>query len=100
MANFDPRQLLVVGGLAKGEEAKAFIQARFQAHRWMRRALKSNDPITVSVGWRRYQTIGVFSKSVPSSIFVLPPWFLTFYCNVKRKQLAGLACFKWYRRRK
>ncbi|KAL5110356.1 Ribosome biogenesi protein bms1 [Taenia crassiceps] len=62
MANFDPRQPLVVGGLVKGEEAKTFIQARFQAHRWMRRALKSNDPITVSVGWRRYQTVGVFSK--------------------------------------
>ncbi|CDS41864.1 ribosome biolocus tagsis protein BMS1 [Echinococcus multilocularis] len=62
MANFDPRQPLVVGGLVKGEETKAFIQARFQAHRWIRHVLKSNDPITVSVGWRRYQTIGVFSK--------------------------------------
>ncbi|VDK38792.1 unnamed protein product [Taenia asiatica] len=62
MANFDPRQPLVVGGLARGEEAKAFIQARFQVHRWVRRALKSNDPLIVSVGWRRYQTIGVFSK--------------------------------------
>ncbi|KAL5968761.1 Ribosome biogenesi protein bms1 [Taenia solium] len=62
MAYFDPRQPLVVGGLARGEEAKAFIQARFQVHRWMRRALKSNDPLIVSVGWRRYQTIGVFSK--------------------------------------
>ncbi|VDM16852.1 unnamed protein product [Hydatigera taeniaeformis] len=62
MANFDPRQPLVVGCLVKGEEAKAFIQARFQAHRWKRGVLKSNDPIVVSVGWRRYQTIGVFSK--------------------------------------
>ncbi|VDN95960.1 unnamed protein product [Rodentolepis nana] len=62
MANFDPRQPLIVGGIVKGEEAKAFIHARFQAHRWLKRVLKSNDPITVSVGWRRYQTIGVFSK--------------------------------------
>ncbi|KAM7538283.1 hypothetical protein Aperf_G00000075866 [Anoplocephala perfoliata] len=62
IAHFDPRQPLVVGGLVKGEEAKSFIHARFQSHRWLRRVLKSNDPITVSVGWRRYQTIGVFSK--------------------------------------
>ncbi len=62
MENFDPRQPLVVGGLVKGEEAKSYIQARFQAHRWLKRVLKSTDPITVSVGWRRYQTIGVFSK--------------------------------------
>lgn len=62
MEHFDPRQPLIVGGLVKGEEAMGFVQARFHAHRWLKRVLKSNDPITVSLGWRRYQTIGVFSK--------------------------------------
>ncbi|VDD83181.1 unnamed protein product [Mesocestoides corti] len=60
--NFDPRQPVIVGGVVKGEEARGFIQARFQAHRWLKGVLKSNDPITVSIGWRRYQTVGVFSR--------------------------------------
>ncbi len=62
MKHFDPRQPIVVGGLVKGEDTKSFVQARFQAHRWLKRVLKSNDPITLSIGWRRYQTVGVFSK--------------------------------------
>ncbi|BHF64457.1 Glycoside hydrolase 2 (Mannanase, beta-galactosidase) [Sparganum proliferum] len=60
--NFDARQPLVIGSVAKGEEAMSFIHARFQNHRWLKRVLKSNDPITVSLGWRRYQTVAVFSK--------------------------------------
>ncbi|KAL7064046.1 hypothetical protein AAHC03_04919 [Spirometra sp. Aus1] len=60
--NFDVRQPLVIGSVAKGEEAMSFIHARFQNHRWLKRVLKSNDPITVSLGWRRYQTVAVFSK--------------------------------------
>ncbi|VDN40915.1 unnamed protein product [Dibothriocephalus latus] len=53
---------MVIGSVAKGEEAMSFIHARFQSHRWLKRVLKSNDPITVSIGWRRYQTVAVFSK--------------------------------------
>ncbi|VDL96587.1 unnamed protein product, partial [Schistocephalus solidus] len=60
--NFDARQPLVIGSVAKGEEAMSFIHARFHNHRWLKRVLKSNDPITVSLGWRRYQTVAVFSK--------------------------------------
>lgn len=38
------------------------MQVRFRAHRWIKRVLRSNDPLTISIGWRRYQTICVFSK--------------------------------------
>ncbi|GAA50346.1 ribosome biogenesis protein BMS1 [Clonorchis sinensis] len=59
---FNPCQPLVAGGLPSAEEAKGYIQVRFRTHRWLKRVLRSNDPITVSIGWRRYQTVGVFSK--------------------------------------
>ncbi|KAL3312277.1 Glycoside hydrolase 2 (Mannanase, beta-galactosidase) [Cichlidogyrus casuarinus] len=62
ITNLDPRKPLVVGGLARCEESMGFLHARFLTHRWSHRILKSNDPITLSVGWRRYQTVAVFSK--------------------------------------
>ncbi|VDQ06689.1 unnamed protein product, partial [Trichobilharzia regenti] len=59
---FDPCQPLVAGGLSSAEEAFGHLQIRFRTHRWLKRVLRSNDPLTVSIGWRRYQTVSVFSQ--------------------------------------
>lgn len=37
------------------------IRARVKKHRWHKRVMKSNDPIIISCGWRRYQTIPVYT---------------------------------------
>ncbi|TNN18894.1 Ribosome biogenesis protein BMS1 [Schistosoma japonicum] len=62
MTRFDPCQPLVAGGLSSAEEAFGYLQIRFRTHRWLKRVLRSNDPLTVSIGWRRYQTVTVFSQ--------------------------------------
>ncbi|CAH8534153.1 unnamed protein product [Heterobilharzia americana] len=62
ITRFDPSQPLVAGGLSSAEEAFGHLQIRFRTHRWLKRVLRSNDPLTVSVGWRRYQTVSVFSQ--------------------------------------
>lgn len=37
------------------------FQARLKKHRWHNKVLKTRDPIIVSIGWRRYQTIPVYA---------------------------------------
>ncbi|KAE8257756.1 hypothetical protein A4X13_0g2140 [Tilletia indica] len=63
--NFDPMYPLVVGGLLAAEEEEGqmgFVQVRLKKHRWYpRQVLKTNDPIIFSMGWRRFQSIPVYS---------------------------------------
>lgn len=52
---------LILTRINLGEDNKGFIKIRFKRHRWYSNLLKSNDPIIVSSGWRRYQSLIVFS---------------------------------------
>lgn len=59
--NFDPKIPVIMGGLLPQEMNVGLIRCRVKRHRWHKRILKSNDPLIFSVGWRRYQSIPVFS---------------------------------------
>jgi ribosome biogenesis protein BMS1 len=59
--HFDPRSPLLVGGLARGEEAAGYMQLRLKRHRWFPKTLKNRDPLVLSVGWRRFQSLPVFA---------------------------------------
>lgn len=45
-----------------GEDNLGFVKVNFRRHRWYTNLLKSNDPIIVSSGWRRYQTMITFAN--------------------------------------
>ena len=60
---FDPKYLVVIGGLLSNETRFGFSQVRIKKHRWYPRLLKSNDPLIVSMGWRRFQTCPIFTTS-------------------------------------
>lgn len=62
-ANFNPRFPILIGGLAPTEDRFGFVQIRIKRHRWHKKILKTNDPLIFSLGWRRFQTMPVYSIS-------------------------------------
>ncbi|XP_020585704.1 ribosome biogenesis protein BMS1 homolog [Phalaenopsis equestris] len=58
--HFDPHHPILVGGIGIGEDNVGYMQARLKRHRWHKKVLKTRDPIIVSIGWRRYQTIPIY----------------------------------------
>ena len=63
---FDPSVPLIVGSLQPGEENLTFLQIRIKKHRWHKKILKTNDPLVFSIGWRRFQSMPLYSLADPN----------------------------------
>lgn len=61
LEHFNPRYPMVVGALLPHEENFGFVQVRIKKHRWHPKILKTNDPLIMSIGWRRFQTVPIYS---------------------------------------
>ncbi len=99
--SFNPRMPLVVGGLAATEDRFGFVQIRIKRHRWFpKKVLKTNDPLIFSLGWRRFQTLPIYSISdsrVRNRLLKYTPehmhCFGTFYGPLIAPN-TGFACFQ------
>ncbi|XP_064633506.1 ribosome biogenesis protein BMS1 homolog [Lineus longissimus] len=61
ITNFDATYPVILGGLLNVEETIGLLQVRFKKHRWHKKILKTRDPLIVSLGWRRFQTIPLYT---------------------------------------
>ncbi|WFD34109.1 Glycoside hydrolase 2 (Mannanase, beta-galactosidase) [Malassezia cuniculi] len=58
---FNPAYPIVMGGLLPNETNFGFLQVRIKKHRWHKRVLKTNDPLIFSLGWRRFQSMPIYT---------------------------------------
>lgn len=63
VTRFSPKMPILVGGINATEDRFGFVQVRIKRHRWHKKILKTNDPLIFSLGWRRFQTLPVYSIS-------------------------------------
>ncbi|KAI3838134.1 hypothetical protein MKW92_004776 [Papaver armeniacum] len=67
--SFDLCHPILVGGISSEEDAVGLMQARLKRHKWHMKLLESGERVTVSAGWRRYQTKPIYArKSAMDSI--------------------------------
>ncbi|XP_049872696.1 ribosome biogenesis protein BMS1 homolog [Pectinophora gossypiella] len=62
VTNFDPSYPILIGALNMAEQNIGFVSCKVKKHRWYKKILKTNDPLIISLGWRRFQTLPIYSK--------------------------------------
>ncbi|XP_017087677.2 ribosome biogenesis protein BMS1 homolog [Drosophila bipectinata] len=60
--NFDPSYPVLVGALNMTEENVGYVNCKVKKHRWYKKILKTGDPLIISMGWRRFQTVAIYAK--------------------------------------
>ncbi|KAI3962308.1 hypothetical protein MKW92_052631 [Papaver armeniacum] len=58
---FDPHHPILVGVILPEEENFGYMQVKLKRHGWRMDLLMTGAPITVSAGWRRYQTTAIYA---------------------------------------
>ncbi|KAK6462239.1 hypothetical protein DFJ63DRAFT_151336 [Scheffersomyces coipomensis] len=61
--NLKPEYPIVLGGLLSTESRFGIMNVRIRRHRWHKKILKSQDPLILSLGWRRFQTLPIYTTS-------------------------------------
>lgn len=62
VTNMDPSYPILIGALNMAEQNIGFVSCKVKKHRWYKKILKTNDPLIISLGWRRFQTLPIYSK--------------------------------------
>jgi ribosome biogenesis protein BMS1 len=56
-----PEYPVVMCSLKHQETGFAYVRVRIKKHRWYPHILKGKDPLTISMGWRKFQSIPVYT---------------------------------------
>lgn len=57
----EPDFPIVVCSLKHQELSFAFMRVKIKKHRWYPHILKSRDPVTFSIGWRKFQSVPIYT---------------------------------------
>ena len=57
----EPDFPIVLCTLKQQELSFAYVRVRIKKHRWYPHILKSRDPVTFSVGWRKFQSVPIYT---------------------------------------
>ena len=57
----EPEFPIVLCSLKHQELNFAFMRVKIKKHRWYPHVLKTRDPVTFSIGWRKFQTIPIYT---------------------------------------
>ena len=57
----EPTYPVVLCSLKHQETGLAFLRVKLKKHRWYPHVLKNKDPLTMSIGWRKFQSIPVLT---------------------------------------
>ncbi|KAH9519775.1 Glycoside hydrolase 2 (Mannanase, beta-galactosidase) [Bulinus truncatus] len=60
--SFDPTYPIIIGGMTNVEEKLGYVNVRIKKHRWYKKVLKTRNPLILSLGWRRFQSIPFYYK--------------------------------------
>ncbi|OMJ80676.1 hypothetical protein SteCoe_19010 [Stentor coeruleus] len=66
-SSITPDKPMILCGIKAMENTLGFIRGRVKAHRWNKKVLKNQDPLVVSVGWQRFQTMPMLCTEDPST---------------------------------
>ena len=57
----EPDYPIVLCSLKHQELGFAFVRVKIKKHRWYPHVLKTKDPVTFSIGWRKFQSVPVYT---------------------------------------
>jgi len=66
ISQFNPEFPILVCGFDQQEGNLTYMRTRFKKHRWYPKIMKTFDPLIISMGWRRFQTIFSYVSEDPN----------------------------------
>ncbi|WUR03552.1 ribosome biogenesis protein BMS1 [Vairimorpha necatrix] len=79
---FDFSKILILGVYLVSELKQEILQGKVKTNKWHKRLLKTNDPLIFSVGWRRFQSIPVYSSKTSGENRMLKYSFKHGFCLI------------------
>ncbi|KMV65938.1 40S ribosome biogenesis GTP-binding protein [Encephalitozoon cuniculi EcunIII-L] len=80
--SIDESNVIVLGGFLVAEKEMNIVQGKIKKYKWYKKILKTNEPAIFSVGWRRFQSIPVFSMKDATRNRMIKYTPESMHCNV------------------